>query len=185
MGYDGVKSVGTGNARPPEKEVISLESAKPTRKSIRLTEYDYSAPGAYFITNCTKDRRCLLWENVGTGIARPPKLSHYGNIVNEAVRNIGAHYAGILVDNYVVMPNHVHLILRICYDDSGRAMPVPTVSTVIQQTKGYVTKQIGHSIWQTRFYDHIIRNQADYDDIYRYIEENPLRWEQDKLYSKT
>jgi len=63
-------------------------------------------------------------------------------------------------------------------------MPVPTVSTVIQQTKGYVTKQIGRSIWQARFYDHIVRNQADYDDIYRYIEENPLKWELDELYQQ-
>ncbi|MBQ6848970.1 MAG: transposase [Clostridia bacterium] len=159
-----------------------MERVKPTRKSIRLTEYDYRTPGAYFITICTKDRRCVLWENVGTGNARPPKLSQYGNIVDEAVGNISAHYAGIAVDKYVIMPNHIHLLLRICCDENGRAMPVPTVSTVIQQTKGYVTKRIGHSIWQTRFYDHIIRNQADYDDAYRYIEENPLRWEADELY---
>jgi len=164
--------------------VILLDGAQPTRKAIRLTEYDYSAPGTYFITICTKDRRCLFWADVGTGIARPPKLSHYGNIVDEAVRNISAHYAGIAVDNYVIMPNHIHLLLRICCDGNGRAMPVPTVSTVIQQTKGYVTKQIGRSIWQARFYDHIVRNQADYDDIYRYIEENPLKWELDELYQQ-
>ncbi len=63
-------------------------------------------------------------------------------------------------------------------------MPVPTISTIIQQTKGYVTKQIGWSVWQSRFHDHVIRNQADYDDIYRYIENNPLQWEQDELYAK-
>lgn len=155
----------------------------PKRKNIRLKEYNYSSTGAYFITICTINRRCFLWETVGTGIARPPRLSQYGNVVENAIQNIPIHYNGVNVDAYVVMPNHVHLLLRMDSEENGRAMPVPTVSTIIQQTKGYVTKQIGCSIWQSRFYDHVIRDQTDYDDIYRYIENNPLQWELDELYT--
>ena len=159
-------------------------NALPKRKEIRLKEYDYNTAGAYFITICTANRKCFLWENVGTGIARPPRLSQYGSVVESAIQNIPAHYAGVSIDNYVVMPNHVHILLRIEGEENGRAMPVPTISTIVQQTKGYVTKQIGCSIWQSRFYDHIIRNQADYDNTYRYIENNPLQWELDEFYTQ-
>lgn len=156
----------------------------PQRKNIRLREYDYRSAGAYFVTICTQNRRCCLWETVGTGIARPPKLSQYGHIVEKALQNIPICYAGVSVDKYAIMPNHVHLLLRIDAKENGRAMPVPTISTIIQQTKGYVTKQIGYRIWQSRFHDHVIRDQTDYDDIYRYIENNPTQWELDELYTQ-
>lgn len=156
----------------------------PKRKNIRLREYDYNTPGAYFVTICTQNRRCVLWEAVGTGIARPPRLSQYGNVVEKAIRNIPVCYAGVSVDKYVIMPNHVHLLLQINAEENGRAMPVPTISTIIQQTKGYVTKQIGCCIWQSRFHDHVIRDQGDYDDICRYIENNPTQWELDEFYTQ-
>ena len=160
-----------------------MSNVFPSRKSIRLTEYDYSQNGAYFITICTKDRKRLLWENVGTGNARPPRLSPNGFIVENAIQNIPSHYPMVCIDKYVVMPNHIHILLRIDVETNGRAMPAPTISTIIQQMKGYVTKQIGWCIWQRSFHDHVIRDQGDYDDIYRYIENNPLQWEQDELYT--
>jgi len=88
-----------------------------------------------------------------------------------------------MVDKYVIMPNHIHLILLIS-DDHGRAMRAPTISTVVNQLKGYVSKQIGYSIWQKLFHDHIIRNNADYLDIWKYIDENPVRWHEDCFYHK-
>ena len=83
----------------------------PQRKANRLPDFDYSSPGAYFITMCTKDRKCLFWESVGASIARPqmPPLSRHGIIVDAAIRNIPNHYPEISLDHYVVMPNHVHL----------------------------------------------------------------------------
>ncbi len=63
-------------------------------------------------------------------------------------------------------------------------MPAPTISTVIQQMKGYVTKQIGFPVWQKGFQDHIIRGEADYKEIYKYIENNPLKWAEDKFYTE-
>lgn len=80
------------------------------------------------------------------------------------------------------MSNHVHLLLQINTDADGRPMVAPTISTVVQQFKGIVSKQIGHSIWQKLFHDHVIRNQADYMKIWEYIENNPLQWKLDCFY---
>ena len=158
----------------------------PKRKANRLSEYDYSSPGAYFITICTWKKRCILGKiAVGAGIARPPivELSEYGRAVQSAICSIESHYENITVNNYVIMPNHVHLILQIHTNEDGRAMPAPTVSTVIQQMKGTVCKQTGQKIWQKLFYDHVIRNEDDYWEIYNYIDSNPVKWIEDKLYN--
>lgn len=116
------------------------------RKQTRLKEYDYSRNGAYFITICTKDKKCLLG-SVGATIGRPVQtvLSKYGQIVENVILDIPNHYKNIFVDKYVIMPNHIHLILFI-KNDEGRAMHAPTISKIIQQMKGVVTKKVGFSI---------------------------------------
>ena len=158
----------------------------PKRKINRLSEYDYSTPNGYFITVCTKNRRNLFWNHVGAAIGRPQDapLSPYGMIVDTAIQNIPRYYCAISVDHYVVMPNHIHLLLQINTDDDGRPMAAPTISTVVNQMKGIVSKQIGDSIWQKGFYDHIVRSDADYRDIWTYIEGNPLNWAKDDLYAE-
>ena len=160
-----------------------MESSKalPKRKSNRLNGYDYSSCGAYFITVCTKDKQKLFWKNVGAPIGRPG-LSEYGIIVEKAINNISVKYPMISVDKYVIMPNHIHIILAINADEYGRPMGAPTISTVINHMKGYVTKRIGFPVWQKLYHDHIIRGQADYDEIWQYIDENPLRWNSDCYY---
>ena len=158
----------------------------PKRKPNRLKEFDYSQPNAYFITICTKNKEKLFWENVGASIARPEdmNLSQYGKIVKEAIEKIPNIYPTITVDNFVIMPNHIHLLLQIHSDCNGRAMLAPTISNVVQQMKGYVTKQIGKSVWQKLFHDHVIRGQQDYLKIWNYIEGNPSKWEEDCFYVK-
>ena len=158
----------------------------PKRKPNRLKAFDYSQPNAYFITICTKNKEMLFWENVGASIARPekPKLSFYGSVVEEAISNIPKVYPMVSVDNFVIMPNHIHLLLQIHSDSSGRAMLAPTISKVVQQMKGFVTKQIGKSIWQKLFHDHVIRDEAGYLKIWNYIEGNPSKWEEDCFYVK-
>ena len=90
----------------------------PKRKPNRLKDFDYSQPNAYFITICTKNKEMLFWENVGASIARPEdvRLSKYGKIVVEAIEKISTIYPVITVDNYVVMPNHIHLLMQIHSD---------------------------------------------------------------------
>ncbi len=156
----------------------------PNRKPNRLPNFDYSAPGVYFITICTKNKACVLGQVVGASIARPPRvqLTNWGHIVEQAICDIQNHYPAISVDHYVVMPNYIHLLLQINTDADGRAMLAPTISTVIQQLKGVVTKRIGQSIWQKLFHDHVIRGEKDYLKIWEYIEGNPSKWTEDCFY---
>ena len=147
---------------------------------------DYDTVGAYFITICTKERQNYFWNNVGATIGRPQdvELSPYGKTVDDAINNISNIYPSISVEQYVIMPDHIHLLLLIHADDCGRPMVAPTISRVVQQLKGYVTKNIGVSLWQKLFFDHIIRNRQDYEEHVKYIHENPLRWHYDNLYSE-
>ena len=158
----------------------------PERKRNRLKEYDYSSTGAYFITVCTAGRRNLFWKDVGASIARPQDicLSHIGVAVADAVQRIAVHYPTVAVDEYTIMPNHLHLLLRICDDADGRPMVAPTMSTLVQQLKGYVSKCVGRPIWQKSFHDHIVRGEKDYLEIRRYIEGNPMKWAEDSLFSE-
>lgn len=161
----------------------------PKRKPNRLIGYDYSRVGAYFITVCVRDRKRLLWTKEYSNINMESNdfenaLSTYGKIVNEAIKNIPIHYPMILLDKYSIMPNHIHLILTIQDSCGGRAMRAPTISTVVNQMKGSVTKQIGFSIWQKLFHDHIIRGNRDYEKIWEYIDTNPLKWKLDCFYSQ-
>jgi len=151
------------------------------RKHIRLTEYDYSQNGYYFVTICTKDRKNVLWESVGATCGRP-HLSTYGKVVEEEISKFDNVYTGVRIDKYVVMPNHIHMIIAVEADD-GRPQVAPTLSRMIQQFKGSVSKKAGVALWQKSFYDHIIRNDADYLAVWQYIETNPVKWELDKYYT--
>ena len=125
----------------------------PKRKQNRLQEYDYNSNGAYFITICTEDRKHLFWKkeiNVGANCVRPWEfcLSITGNIVNEEIKSINNIYGNsVKIDKYVIMPNHIHMIIVIDDYNSGRTQFAPTVSRIIKQFKGSVTKKIGNSIW--------------------------------------
>lgn len=157
---------------------------RPKRKTIRLKEYDYSTTNAYFITVCTNKRENLFWKDVGAAIGRQEDvpLTACGEVVRQSILSIPEHYPMISVDNYAVMPNHIHLLLQIHTDYDGRPMAAPTISSVMNQMKGSTTKQIGFPIWQKGFYDHVIRGEADYKEIWQYIDGNPGKWKEDKLF---
>ena len=137
-----------------------------------------------------KDRKNIFWAKeqpdfVGEDIILPPdnvRLSPYGKITEAAIIAIPKYYPNIELLQYVVMPNHIHLLLQINTDIEGRPMAAPTISTVMNQTKGVVSKIAGFSVWQKGFYDHVIRSEQDYLDIWNYIEGNPSKWTEDKLY---
>lgn len=132
---------------------------------------------------CTENRAKIFWDTVGATRGRP-HLSALGHIVTEEIEGISAVYPDVRVDKYVVMPNHIHLILVIEGNNvlGGRPRVAPTVSRVIQQTKGRISKRAGFSVWQKSFYDHMIRNETDYINICTYIENNPIKWEDDCYY---
>ena len=154
------------------------------RKRNRLENYDYSTPNAYFITVCTADRKNLFWTSWAPVIKDREEIpfSAHGETVRSAIRDIPKHYPMITVDCFAVMPNHIHLLLRICTDDAGRAVTAPAISTVINQLKGFVTKKVGHPVWQKGFYDHVIRGDRDHREIWNYIEGNPYKWAEDVLF---
>lgn len=156
------------------------------RKPNRIPRYDYSTPGEYFITICTVNRRKIFWDIVGASIARPnyEYLNADGRTVERLIKEIPERYPAVNVDSYAVMPNHVHMLLRINCDENGRPMVAPTISTVVQQFKGRATKLIGHGLWQKSYYDHVVRDDADYKEIWEYIESNPSKWIEDELYEE-
>ena len=167
------------------------KSNLPNKRAIRLKDYDYNSPGTYFITICTKNREEILSHiRVGTGVLDRPQneLTKYGQIASEQLDFMADFYDDIALDKYVIMPNHIHLLLTVKDSLNGRSgTPVPTNSIVakfISTFKRFSNKKCGYNIWQERFYDHIIRNQADYNEKWEYIEYNPLKWEQDHLYQK-
>jgi REP element-mobilizing transposase RayT len=146
----------------------------PRRKKIRLEAYDYSSCGAYFVTICIANRNTLLW-NVGADTIRPHEsLSPYGEIVETAINQIPTHYDNIIVDQYCIMPDHVHMIIFITPSENGRIVSASTLSMVIGSMKRWVSKQIGFPIWQKLFNDRIIRNEESYREVWQYIDENPL-----------
>ena len=157
------------------------EKELPKRKQNRISGYDYSTPNAYFITVCTRNRKNLFWKNVGAVIGRPEDvcLSSYGEIAKNAIEGIPNYYSAVCVEKYVIMPNHVHMLLRIKSDIDGRPMTAPTIAMVVNQTKGAVTKKAGFSVWQKGFHDHVIRCEEDFLNIWQYIEGNPLKWAED------
>lgn len=170
--------------RKQDGEKMSL----PIRKDIRLKDHDYSQNGTYFITVCVKDRHNLLWKsNVGATFGRPHKLtplSDIGKIIDSEIDKIRSVYDNVLIDKYVIMPNHIHMIILLKGDETGRPKVAPTISRIMQQFKGSITKQVGFSIWQKLFYDHIICNEEEYRKIWKYIDANPLKWQDDCYFKK-
>ncbi len=149
------------------------------RKPNRLKGYDYSQNGAYFITVCTKNKECLLGNIVGGDayIAPQIKLSKYGKTAEKYISGIkGIH-------KYVIMPNHIHMIILLCNEEGTMWASSPTsIPQLIKSFKILVTKETGISLWQRSYYDHIIRDENDYEAIWEYIENNPLKWKNDRFF---
>ena len=144
-----------------------------------MEHFDYAANGYYFITICTKDKRNVFSNAVGNGFIR----SAAGSLVEEHLLNIPNHHPMVRIDKYVIMPNHIHVIIVIENAITDRMNPVPTISTVVGQFKAGVSRALGFPVWQKSFYDHIIRNETDYQMIWQYIENNPTKWHLDRFCS--
>lgn len=166
-----------------------------SRKDIRLKTYDYSSPGAYFVTICTEnktnyfwngriDPQKLEWSSVGANCVRPLNLplSDIGKLVLEELENWNKIYDSVSIGSYIIMPNHLHIIVLINADESGRPQVAPTLGRMLKRFKGIITKKVGFPIWQKSFMEHIIRDKNDFVAHMNYIYENPIRWDCDELY---
>ena len=155
----------------------------PNRKNQRLINYDYSTENYYFVTICTEEHKCILSHIVGNGLDHSELVhTQFGKIVEKHLLNINVRYDSIKVDKYVIMPNHIHMIIKFGCDGEERSRPFPTLSNVIGLFKSGVSREIGKSIWQKSFHDHIIRGINDYLEIQKYIENNPMKWNLDRYY---
>ena len=152
------------------------------RKSTRLKEYDYSNNGVYFVTICVKDRKPVLCKIVGEGLCALPKIEYteIGAHVKNSIEYIDINNPNIYIDNYVIMPNHIHLLIRI--ENSLGGHRNPPLQDIIAKFKSYTTHLYKQPLWQRSFYDHIIRNESDYLEHWTYIENNLIRWELDELH---
>ena len=164
---------------------------KPTRKKNRLLIFDYSENGAYFITICAKDKQKVFGDIVGGGAFDAPivRLSAVGEIVEKYICSTN-NIPEITVDKYVIMPNHIHLLLRVCNENGTSRAPSPTHSQpmsrsnqliphAISTLKRFVNRDVGGNVFQRSFHDHVVRGDQDYRDIWNYIEHNPQQWQED------
>jgi putative transposase len=158
----------------------------PQRRSLRLSNYDYSWQGAYFVTICTCDKVSLF----GRIVKGKMDLNSFGTIVERVWKEIPGHYPGVNNELFIVMPNHVHGIIAIHDIERAGSKPAPTqkypLSEIVRAFKTYSSRSIntirnikGISVWQRNYYEHIIRNENDYREIGNYIINNPTKWETD------
>ena len=155
---------------------------RPVRKRNRLENYDYSQPGYYYVTVCTEGRKPILAQVTKSDETRAAEviLQRAGLLTEEAIQAIPSVYSGVTVEKYVIMPNHFHIILAFAEIEQN----LPSLSTIIQQTKRRVSMKFGSSIWQTHYYDRVIRNEADFQAVWKYIDDNPTKWSLDQYYKE-
>jgi putative transposase len=161
------------------------------RRLNRLKDYDYSQPGGYFITMCTKKRSCLFGEIDNDRMV----LNRYGEIVRLSWLELPEHYYNVELDAFVIMPNHIHGIIFMKNVGAG-LKPAPAdfsgnnrhgLPEIIRAFKTFSSRKInalrnmsGTSVWQRNYYEHIIRKDESLDYIRDYIATNPLRWSLDR-----
>jgi len=165
------------------------------RISMRLPNYDYTQEGAYYVTMLTVNREFLFGDVVQGEI----RLSAIGNIVKEVWHSIPLHFPHASVDHFVIMPNHVHGIINLVgarhavplhytklnSEQFGKPLP-GSIPTIIRSFKSEVTRRVnvlrrtpGAKLWQRNYYEHIIRNEKDYQSLLEYIHLNPIKWRDD------
>ena len=150
----------------------------PNRKLPRLSGYDYTTPNCYFITICTHERKLLFWDH--------DKRNLYGDIAWKEIQLIPKRQEWVEVVNSVVMPNHVHLLLLV-RNASSDTEKHAAISYVVGAYKAGVSRQIHkmtpmNPIWQRSFYDHIVRNESSFFQIWKYIDENEQKWLDDRFH---
>lgn len=163
----------------------------PKRKPIRLKKYDYSRNGAYFITICTKNRSHIFGEIVGATLCGRPNRPD--KMVEKWLFELENKFKNIEIDNYIIMPDHIHFILfnhgvtnTVTGDHLGSPLPeiidwfkTMTTNEYIRGVRKNLFPPFDKHLWQRSYHDHIIRNQKEYRTISKYIYENPAKWEED------
>ena len=183
----------------------------PERKNIRWYKQDYSHPGEYMITICVRDMKQILSkitagnpQTVGDDVLVVPhptkpavlqgtptvphiELTYYGKIADKYINQLNDFYDNIIVLKYVIMPNHIHLLLQIPDGTTRTSSPTGSqtdvrpvehsvISNFVSTFKRFCHREIGEKIFQRSFHDHVIRDENDMIGAINYIENNPYRW---------
>src|SRR6266700_5785077 len=194
--------VGAGLARPAAFQLMHNPNEPPRRKQIRLRGYDYAFPGVYFVTICSAGKRPVFGSIRGESVV----LSHEGEIVRSEWIALPERFSRLVLDEFVIMPNHLHGVLAFVGHAggaspspttgntttkpggaaSGGVSPSPTLFEAIGAFKSISTIKVnrllgrrGVPLWQRSYYEHIVRTGEDLRKIQRYILENPLMWSLD------
>lgn len=172
------------------------------RRSVRLKNYDYSQAGAYFVTICTQNKECLF----GTITDGTMTLNEAGKMVQAVWDELPVNYPDTEIDQFIVMPNHVHGIVVIVGaplvgapsneqrspENRAGTRPAPTLGDIVGAFKSISTHEYTHGInkyqwpsfpgklWQRNYYEHIIRNEDELNKIRNYISQNPAQWVEDE-----
>ena len=173
--------------------VINME--KPSRKQNRLPGYDYSQEGSYFVTLCTHNRArlfemetpvgndlCVVPDNEN-GTAHRPCPTVENQMIHRWIRETENKFPDVAIDKYVVMPDHLHMIVTIQERHAGHSLSdvmrffkTMTTNEYIRGVKAGILTPFDGRLWQKSYYDHVIRNQQDYNEIWEYIDNNPTKW---------
>ncbi|MBR3288745.1 MAG: transposase [Lachnospiraceae bacterium] len=168
----------------------------PTRKKLRIKDYNYKSENIYFITICSKNQECIFCnideeiDSVGFDTINFNKYIHYsniGSIIVESLKNIETIYNGVVLKEYVIMPNHLHMLIEIT-DDISKNQNSIDIFKIVGSFKRYVTKMVNKGkknkmeVWQKSFYEHIVRDEKDYNRILEYMVYNPFKWKLDEYY---
>jgi REP element-mobilizing transposase RayT len=157
------------------------------RRTIRLRGYDYSVEGMYFVTLCTEGRECLF----GDITDEEMRLNNAGRIAERCWSNIPSHFPHVNLDEFIIMPNHIHGILSVVVGANNHSPQNGTAKTIGSVVRGFkigVTRWMRantfiYSVWQRNYWERIIRNEKELRNIREYIRNNPAQWINDKLYS--
>ena len=170
-------TINVGEGLDPPKNNRGLFMELPKRKSPRLPHFDYASDHYYFVTICSSEKKCIFGET--------NNLNVIGKITEKHIQNLSNHHTGVKVDKYVIMPNHIHMIIILgCEPNNTNTVKLDTVIGLLKSgiTREIHQKHPNTKIWQRSFHDHIIRNQQAYEKIWLYIESNPQIWDKDCFY---
>lgn len=157
------------------------------RKRLRLKEYDYALSGSYFVTICSIDKSnifCSIDKNIinanynDVDFSKYVKYSKIGIIINDNINLINDKFKNIEISNYVIMPNHVHLLINLLENNES------SLSSIIMSFKRAITNKCKRKVWQRSFYDRIVRNKKEFDEINEYIIYNPFKWKLDEYFKE-
>ena len=169
----------------------------PKRKNTRMKNYNYNWMSSYFLTICSKNHVNIFGsitkkyiENKAEDfkervpITAEVKLTEIGKIVQQYIESSKEVYKNIDVENYVIMPNHIHLLLYVSYNDNETKKFSAEIPKYVSSLKHLVNKECGENVFQRSYHDHIVRGEKDFDKIWDYIDGNPIRWHEDCFYRK-